>query len=268
MNVTLPLASIYILIDPRDEEIRYVGLTTQGIKKRLKQHLIEKRHHGHYTHWMGKLRRLGLSPRIEVVQEVPREWVAQAEVYWISHFRDRGCRLVNGTDGGEGTFGWKPTEETKDKIRQKSLLKMQDPARREAVSKVHKGKKISVEHRALLSAATTKRWVEWRANGSYTRPETRAKLSAIATGRPKSDETRRRLSVAIRGHPKNPSHKANLAAHLKRYWKANPLTPEQRERMSAAKRGRPQNPESIRKRIASMQRTKAIKREALCQSST
>ncbi len=245
------IISIYVLIDPRDEEIRYVG-KTKSPKRRLGSHLRD-RDDSYRTRWIGKLGRMGMVPRMQVIQEVPASFEAEAEKYWIAYFRAIGCRLTNSTDGGEGNLGWCPSEETRAKMSAASQRTMANPAARQAVSAVHKGKIISSEHKAVVSKATTERWKTWRANGSYTSPETRAKLSASQTGKRMTPETVAKMSATLRGKPKSPEHRAALAAHLKAVW--SNYTPEQRLALNA-------------KAITKREANRTAKKEALCQSST
>ncbi len=227
--------SIYVLIDPRDGEIRYVG-KTKSPKKRLAGHLKEK-DGSHRDHWISKLQRMGLVPRMQVMQEVPETFGSEAEIYWIAYFRATGCRLTNSTDGGEGNSGWTMSDEQKAQV-----------------SRVHKGKTISPEHRAIVSKATTERWEQWRTNGRYLSPEARANISAAQRGKRMSDESRRKQSQQRKGVPKSPEHRAALAAHLKAVW--SNYTPEQRLALNA-------------KAIAKREANRAAKKESLsCPSST
>lgn len=113
---------IYVLVDPRDHEIRYVGKTkfTNLIAKRddhvYKALYAAKVNMPRYT-WIRKLRRLGLTPDIVKVQDVDNQHINDAERYWITYFRDLGCALTNATPGGDGFVGARHTEETKAKIR-------------------------------------------------------------------------------------------------------------------------------------------------------
>src|SRR5258708_18627919 len=102
------VATIYVLVDPRTEEIRYVGGTNRSLKARLGRHLAA-RGKNHRVAWLALLKRRGLIPLIRVVQQVPVQYYAEAERYWIAYFRTMGCRLVNSTDGGDGLLN--PTEE-------------------------------------------------------------------------------------------------------------------------------------------------------------
>lgn len=212
------MTSIYVLIDPRDGEIRYVGMTGKTLETRLRGRLKDTRCRGHRRHWLDQLKRMGMTPTIQLIQEVPTDFGGQAEVYWISYFRAVGCNLVNGTDGGEGGhLGVKMSEETKEKLRQATIRQFQDPEARRQVSLVHKGKTISPLHKRVVSAATTKRWEKWRADGSYTSPETRAKISASRSHEPLSDEYKRKMSLKLKGVPKSAEHRQRISDANRRF---------------------------------------------------
>lgn len=101
-------ASIYVLIDPRDAAVRYVGWTTQSLTVRCCQHVCQARIDLDQTHrarWIRQLLRAGLRPRIELVESVSTARGPSRERYWIKLYRSVGARLVNGTDGGDGTPG-------------------------------------------------------------------------------------------------------------------------------------------------------------------
>lgn len=206
------MVRIYVLIDPVTEEIRYVGWTSKTLRARLGAHRRDK-HHCHRVHWINNLRNNGLVPRIALVQTVPNEQWTQAECYWIAFFRGLGCPLTNGTSGGEGMLGHHHSEGTRLKLRQATLRQFEDPAAREAVSRVHKGKTISADHRAIVALATTRRWAQWRELGLKVSPETSAKIRAARTGKPVSEETKEKIRMSSR-QPKSPEHRAKLKAHL------------------------------------------------------
>ena len=87
-----PHALIYVLVDPRDGEIRYIGWTTQTLAKRYKSHLAYKGQ-AHRSKWVQALLQQGLGPIIRLIQAVPVENGPAAEIYWIKFHRDLGCRL-------------------------------------------------------------------------------------------------------------------------------------------------------------------------------
>jgi hypothetical protein len=112
---------IYVLKDPRNNKVRYVGQTTRPLKKRLRQHIAEKSS-TYKCNWIQSLRRDGVKPIIALIQEVPyyddwRVW----EAFWIKLYRDLGYRLVNATDGGEGATGYIPSIEAIEKTRRANM---------------------------------------------------------------------------------------------------------------------------------------------------
>lgn len=142
----------------------------------------------HRARWIAQLHRYGLRPRIVLVQEVPLSCWSEAESYWIGHFRARGCRLTNSTDGGQGTLGHRHSDEARAKMsaakkgwsnprkgQQLSLSaeqrrqiavrtrrQMADPSQRAAVSQVHKGKTLSEAQKRAVGDAAARRWAAWR----------------------------------------------------------------------------------------------------------
>lgn len=98
--------NIYVLIDPRDNKVRYVG-KANNVSQRYKAHLNRARKHQiHKANWIKQLKELGLKPIIEVIDVVPvDEWIYW-ETYWIGQFKAWGFDLINYTNGGDGcTFG-------------------------------------------------------------------------------------------------------------------------------------------------------------------
>jgi len=169
---------IYVLKDPTTGEIRYVGKTNNP-KTRLTKHCAEKGRN-HRVHWIQRLKLLGQVPVFEILDEVPIEHWQQWEVAWIEYFREQGCNLVNGTNGGEGVT--------------------QTPEVRVKIGNANRGRKlppISEETRRKLSVASTGRKLPPKS------PEAKAKISAANRGRkkpPMSIETRAKLSSALKGN--------------------------------------------------------------------
>lgn len=98
--------NIYVLIDPITNMIRYVG-KANNVTQRYTAHLNRARKHQvHKKNWIEQLKKLGLKPIIEVIDEVPiNEWIFW-ETYWISQMKTWGFDLINYTNGGDGcTFG-------------------------------------------------------------------------------------------------------------------------------------------------------------------
>lgn len=123
--------NIYVLIDPRTNEVRYIGKANR-VDERYKAHLNRARKHQTYKkNWIESLRKEGLKPIVEVVDVVPIDEWQFWEIYWISQMKQWGFKLVNYTNGGDGCsfanqtsfkkghkswLGKSHSEETKNKI--------------------------------------------------------------------------------------------------------------------------------------------------------
>lgn len=151
------------------------------------------------------------------------------EIGLIKCLRRNGVKLVNRTDGGEGTVGHVVTEEAKqrhskfmhgrkasDKTKEKMSL-----ARLGARNHFY-GRKHSEETKAIISL---KKMCSIAPNkGIPPSLETRAKISATLTGRkgrPTTEEARRKISAAQKGRVNGPlsaETKAKLSASIKKSW--------------------------------------------------
>ena len=124
---------IYGLVDPRTNEIRYIG-KADNFKKRLSEHLrpANLKMGGHKNHWIKQLLSINLEPEIIILEIVDSKNCYEKEKEWIRFYGREN--LTNDTDGGEGVcnlspegkdkitgknnhnFGKTPTEETKRKM--------------------------------------------------------------------------------------------------------------------------------------------------------
>jgi hypothetical protein len=99
------VAFIYVLRDPRDDTVRYVGVSfgTPGDRYYGQNKALARRLNGHVhtpssfqmRDWVGELQALGLRPLCECVQTVPCEHGVEMERWWIAELRNRGCDLLN-----------------------------------------------------------------------------------------------------------------------------------------------------------------------------
>lgn len=92
---------IYVLRCPKSGEVRYAGKANNA-QARLKSHLRDcKRRNTPVYCWMRSLLAAGMTPTIEVVQQVTScDW-AKAETELIAKLRADGVRLLNLADGGD-----------------------------------------------------------------------------------------------------------------------------------------------------------------------
>ena len=101
---------IYKLIDPRNNEVRYIGKTT-NIKRRYKQHLYDKRK-SHKSSWVQSLRNEKLKPIIEILETCDNYNWKEREIYWIKQFDN----LTNLKEGGGSDYVRTTPDETKLKL--------------------------------------------------------------------------------------------------------------------------------------------------------
>lgn len=95
--------SIYALVDPRDDVVRYVGFS-KFPRRRLRFHLKRRNSSRRLSAWVMELQRLGKQPRMIILERVAEhEWEA-IEKRWIAHYRSEpyGSLLLNVLDGGDG----------------------------------------------------------------------------------------------------------------------------------------------------------------------
>jgi len=199
--------SVYVLVDPRTEEIRYVGVA-KDTKVRLQTHIYEaKRAPGrnHRTCWIDSILRLGLKP-ILIVVETGCGNREESERVWIASFRAIGCELVNGTDGGEGAPGRVPSPETRAKQSAATKGRKKSPesvARMAAALRGRPGHKVSPETRQKISRA--RRSIVFSA-------ETLARMSSAKLGRVVPPEVRKKMSERARGFKHSAESRARMSA--------------------------------------------------------
>ena len=93
--------TIYKLIDPISNESRYIGLTFNDLKQRLKSHCSEKSK-SHKSNWINQLKSKGLKPLIESIEDDISSYddVCEREIYWIDKYKSEGHPLTNMASGG------------------------------------------------------------------------------------------------------------------------------------------------------------------------
>jgi predicted GIY-YIG superfamily endonuclease len=94
---------IYALVDPRDNLVRYIGIT-MDVKQRHRQH-ARRRFTPSVWRWARELENLGMSPVMQVIETVSREAditddafkqiVSEREAYWIDEYLRLGTPLFN-----------------------------------------------------------------------------------------------------------------------------------------------------------------------------
>ena len=140
---------------------------------RLKSHLSEPGK-SHKIFWIKKLKKQGLKPLIESVEEniSTYEEACQREIYFIDYFKSIGCDLTNMTSGGDKnkkmseeskkkiseslkkrykTFKLKFSDQAKDMIRKSTIERFKDPKEREKLRIANKRYEDSKTHEQKLN---------------------------------------------------------------------------------------------------------------------
>jgi hypothetical protein len=102
---------IYGLVDPRNNQIRYVGKTKQSLSKRLSQHLwIGNKSNPYKFNWINQLKIENIKPIIIELEKCDENNWVEREKYYINELTN----LTNITQGGENGLFF--TKEILDKI--------------------------------------------------------------------------------------------------------------------------------------------------------
>jgi hypothetical protein len=215
--------TIYALRDPRTNGIRYVGVTTQKLAKRLSSHIRILRDTPRCT-WIREVLACGLQPSIEAMETGSGDWQA-AERSWIQRCKDDGCLLTNTTIGGTGTVGYQFTSEVRAKIAAAAKGKKYSPERVANAAAAHRAlnRKLTEEHKrklsehnrgkCLISDEGLSRISEYSRNRVVS-TATRSKISALWKAKPKSEESRAKISESLKGF----KHSAAARARMREAW--------------------------------------------------
>jgi len=216
---------IYGLIDPTTNEIRYIGKAID-LYTRIRNHykpsrLISKTHK---NNWINKLLNDGEKPLV-VVLEIINQTIElnDAEIKWIKHYKDLGCDLTNGTEGGDGG---KMSPESIEKMKLTKNLNKQEgfwlnkkfsDEHKKNISESKKGKEISEETKLKLS-------------------ESHKGLNTWTKGKVLSEVTKNKMSESRTGVAKNTKKvsQLDLDGNLIKIWE-NPYSAEKELELSRGK---------------------------------
>jgi hypothetical protein len=234
---------LYILISSEDSaNIRYFGRTIKTLQHRLKQHINGSRYFtidinnvtlfvedGHKARWIRKVLSNGFKVEIIFIGEIEGDGKVE-EIAYIKYLREEGFDLVNDTDGGVGTIGYKHTQKTREKMCNSQNLPEVKKKKSDSMSKYYE----SSEAVEQASIAANKRWED--------------------------PEARKQMSITVSGENNHNYGKEG-------YWKGKHLSIQHRENVRKARTGTHQSPETKEKsRITALLRAKRNREEKLLYS--
>ena len=141
-KLTCELAYIYGLIDPRNNEIRYIGKTINP-DSRLESHLLESKNtniKNYRVKWLRKLTRLELKPKIIFLKTCPSDEFEKYETEYIKIYSNN--RLTNSDETGQG-----------NKNRKRDVLDRQSESRGRKVYQYDLEGNFIKEYRSVRTAA-------------------------------------------------------------------------------------------------------------------
>lgn len=185
---------IYGLIDPRTDELRWVGKSDDP-QRRMLQHMARHTGTAPRIAWFRELRDRGIDPRVVILEEVATSDWQDAERRWIDDMRDDGHQLLNAIAGGTGgshNAGMKLGPQS-DEVKQRRLERRQQFQRRpmsaEGRRRLREARKLDprIGERVEAMVAATR--------GVPKSAEHKAKIGAGNRGKTVSPETRQKLSA-------------------------------------------------------------------------
>jgi hypothetical protein len=156
-----PATAVYALIDPRSDQLRYIGKALD-VGQRDRNHFNQgKYERSRKGAWIRELRAAGLRPDLIVIEECTPDESATREKYWIARARWRGIPLLNMKHGGQGRLN--TSEETRARISASNKGKGHGPEWRANHAAFMRGRKQSAETRAkkgrsLMKNHNARKW--------------------------------------------------------------------------------------------------------------
>lgn len=185
---------VYGLVDPRTRLVRYIGLSTYGMKRPLRHKAqVKAGEQSRKANWIRNLWQAGADYEVVTLETASsRQVLVDAERWWIAYGRGCGWPLTNLTDGGEGCLGRTYSAETLAKMSASAKGRKPSPLAIANSVAARKGKKIPPE--IVEKSAAARR-------GKKLSPEHVAKMSAARLGKKLSAEHRTKIVTALRARP-------------------------------------------------------------------
>ncbi len=219
----------YLSSSGSPENFRYVGLTKNSLKRRYSGHLLKTKYNDtHKDRWIKREHKLGFTILIKLIEDgLTENNVEERERFHIKLLREKGFDLTNLTDGGETNKI--VSEVVKEKARLSNLRQIQKRKESglehwnkgikrsaqtiEKLREVHKGVKLSEEHKLKLRGRTSPKKGKpmpeahrLKLQGKKRSPEVKEKLSLLKKGIKLSEEQKLKRRVALGDKLKGANH--------------------------------------------------------------
>ena len=160
---------------------KYVGITKFSLEERFLQHI---KRGFLLTEAIKKYGEQKFS--IELIEEVESaDRAYELEMYYIKEYNTKAPHGYNLTDGGDGIFGWQPSNEYRQKCS-------------ERVKRLHKNKKVGMYGKTHTEETKQKMSESLKGNqnclGRVLSEETKKKISTSRKGKTLSNSTKKKIS--------------------------------------------------------------------------
>jgi group I intron endonuclease len=199
------MAIVYLLHNTVNDKL-YVGKTVRTLDVRWKGHVNGANRDANDMMICRAIRKHGAAVfERRIIEECCESIVDEREKFWIAelktHVSQGGYNL---TFGGEGTSGYKFSDESKQRIREAATGRKHTPEARAKMSEAAKKRVCNIPRGYVHSAETRmKISASRKAAGEFKRgytlsAETRAKIALASKNRVVSEETREKLRAVKR----------------------------------------------------------------------
>lgn len=219
MTNTMP--SLYVLFRKSDpEKIRYVGITVHDdVMKRFNGHLQKTKNgvNRPVNDWIGKY-----YPDVDIKKvDSATTWedICAKEIQLISKLKADRHKLLNQTEGGEGTVGFKDSVETRAKKSLALTGRSVSEETRIKISKSNTGKRRTAEAKKKMSQKKL---------GKKLSKEHREKIGNANIGKKRSAQQCKNISQSLKGRKMTEAHYKSIVAAQRKRRQREKLEKEQR----------------------------------------
>jgi hypothetical protein len=210
------VVTVYGLIASDEYFIRYIGQTVSTVKQRLAGHLSRARRKctTPVSKWIKTVVDRGAF--IQMIVLLNNAILHESEKLIIAFHRELGGRLLNITDGGEGTLGFHHSGRKRPDLAERNRANTGKPGRPRMPGEIEKlMQHVRGAKRPWLSERNRRgKGKSW--NGRHT-PDHIERVRLLHTGKSVSIETRQKLSESKKGKCSETQRLA-LAAVRKKRW--------------------------------------------------